>query len=77
MTIYRCRCGFAELAQDRAPFACSACPRCRSNLTEAGVGTAPALRHRIEAGRCVHCRRPVAVLAAVGVKADRIEAGDA
>jgi len=37
MTIYRCQCGFAEFAQDRAPFACSACPKCRSNLTEAGV----------------------------------------
>ena len=58
-------------------FACSACPKCRSNLTEAGVGTAPAAKHRIVAGRCEHCRRPVEVLVAVGVKADRLEAADA
>lgn len=77
MTIFRCSCGFAELAQDRAPFACSACPRCRSGLTEGGIGTAPALRHRIEGGRCVHCRRPVAVLIAVGVPRERMEAADA
>jgi len=77
VTIYRCQCGFAELTQERAPFACSACPKCRSNLTEAGVGTAPAKKHRIIAGHCEHCRRPVEVLVAVGVRSDRMEAADA
>lgn len=77
MTTYRCRCGFAEIAQDRAPFACSRCPKCQTGLTESGVGATAAPRHRIVGGRCQTCARPVEVLVAVGVKPERMEVADA
>lgn len=73
MTVYRCQCGFAEIAQDKAPYTCSACPRCRTLLTEGGVGTDKAHPHRIVGGRCETCGRPEELLRAIGATGDRIE----
>lgn len=68
MKLYACQCSHVELAQDREPFACSRCPRCKS-----GIGRVVPEKHRIENGRCVTCRRPVELLVAVGVQPDRME----